>query len=71
MTQRGLDRREVFFEDGDYEVYLALVQSCASKFGTDLPGFCLMPNHVHWVAAPQSGIHDAWKLKSELRAAST
>ena len=54
LTQRGLDRRQVFFDGADYEVYLALVQTSASKFGADLLGYCLMPNHVHWVVAPQA-----------------
>jgi putative transposase len=53
LTQRGLDRQDVFFSDTDYEVYLALVLTTAERFGTDLLGYCLMSNHVHWVVTPQ------------------
>jgi putative transposase len=53
LTQRGLDRQQVFFGPGDYEIYLALVRSSAVRFGSDLLGYCLMPNHVHWIAVPQ------------------
>jgi len=53
VTQRGVDRQEVFSGDADYNIYLALVRSCAQRFGVDLLGYCLMPNHVHWVVSPQ------------------
>ena len=36
VTQRGLDRREVFFTDTDYEVYLEQIRFCAHRFGTEL-----------------------------------
>jgi len=52
VTQRGIDRREVFFDDRDYETYLKLVQAGARHYGTDLLGYCIMPNHVHWVVSP-------------------
>jgi putative transposase len=48
-----LDRQQVFFGPGDYEIYLALVRSSAVRFGSDLLGYCLMPNHVHWIAVPK------------------
>ena len=53
LTQRGLDRQDVFFCNADYEVYLALISVSAQRFGADLLGYCLMSNHVHWVVAPQ------------------
>jgi putative transposase len=49
LTQRGLDRQDVFFSDADYEVYLALIVVSAQRFGADLLGYSLMSNHVHWV----------------------
>jgi len=53
VTQRGVDRRQVFSSDTDFEVYLSLIRTAAPRFGTDLLGYCLMPNHVHWVVTPQ------------------
>ena len=53
LTQRGLDRARVFTSDIDREVYLGLVSHCAERFGADLLGYCLMSNHVHWVAIPR------------------
>jgi putative transposase len=48
-----LDRADVFFSDKDCEIYLGLVTASAERFGTDLLGFCLMSNHVHWVVVPR------------------
>ncbi|HYL74936.1 MAG TPA: transposase [Bryobacteraceae bacterium] len=54
LTQRGLDQRQVFFDDSDHQVYLSLVRINAKRFGADLLGYCLMPNHVHWIVTPQA-----------------
>lgn len=53
LTQRGVERRDVFFDPSDYEVYIELVTSRAARFGVDLLAYCCMTNHVHWVVAPQ------------------
>jgi len=52
VTQRGVDRQPVFFSDADRRVYLELVQHSAQQFQTRLLGYCLMSNHVHWIAMP-------------------
>ena len=54
LTQRGVDRQAVFFADRDRQVYLQLVQRAATQFGVSIVGYCLMPNHVHWIAVPES-----------------
>jgi putative transposase len=54
LTQRGLDRQQIFVSDADREVYLGLVRSTAARFGAELLGYCLMTNHVHWVAIPRA-----------------
>jgi putative transposase len=54
LTQRGVDRQAVFFADRDRQVYLQLVHRAATQFGVSLLGYCLMPNHVHWIAIPES-----------------
>ena len=52
ITQRGNDRRLVFAEPVDYSVYLQLLHHYARLHRLRLLGYCLMPNHVHLVAAP-------------------
>ena len=52
VTQRGNRRQPVFFEDGDYRYYLALLSEAAKKAETEVWAYCLMPNHVHLILVP-------------------
>ncbi|MES2057807.1 MAG: transposase [Pseudomonadota bacterium] len=52
VTQRGNRRERVFFEDGDYALYLDLLAEAAERARVAIWGYCLMPNHVHIVAVP-------------------
>jgi putative transposase len=52
VTQRGNRRSQVFFEEGDYELYLDLLSEAAVESATEIWCYCLMPNHVHLVAVP-------------------
>ncbi len=52
ITQRGVDRREVFSADQDRNTYLRLLQENVSDAGVRILGYCLMSNHVHLVAVP-------------------
>jgi putative transposase len=53
LTQRGVDRRDVFFSDADREVYIRLAAWSMTKFGVRVLAYCLMTNHVHWVVVPE------------------
>jgi putative transposase len=52
VTQRGNRRERVFFEDGDYALYLDLLSDAAAQARVAIWAYCLMPNHVHIVAVP-------------------
>ena len=52
ITQRGNRREPVFFEAGDYRLYLGLISDAAKRSGTAIVGYCLMPNHVHFLMVP-------------------
>jgi len=52
ITQRGNEKQQVFFDDGDYVKYLALLREECSEQGIRILGYCLMPNHVHIVGIP-------------------
>ncbi len=52
VTQRGNRRERVFFEADDYVAYLALISGAAKASGTEIWGYCLMPNHVHFLMVP-------------------
>jgi putative transposase len=52
ITQRGNRRERVFFEDGDYTLYLDLLADAAVRAQVAIWAYCLMPNHVHIIAVP-------------------
>lgn len=52
VTQRGNRRERVFFEDGDYALYLDLLSEAAARAQVAIWAYCLMPNHVHIIAVP-------------------
>ncbi len=53
VTQRGVNREEVFFTQQDRETYLHLVQDHKQDSGIRVLAWCLMTNHVHWVVVPE------------------
>jgi len=54
MTQRGNRRLPTFFGDDDYQTYLELMAQWCTHWGVEVWAYCLMPNHVHLIAVPQS-----------------
>jgi putative transposase len=52
VTQRGNSRRQTFFGDFDYALYLSLLRHSCRKSGTAVWAWCLMPNHVHLILVP-------------------
>ena len=53
ITQRGLDRRDVFVSPGDRRLYLDLLFRYAARYGTSIWGYCLMTNHLDAVMVPE------------------
>ena len=54
ITQRGNRRQQTFFCDEDYQEYIALMSEWCSRLGVSIWFYCLMPNHVHLIAVPES-----------------
>jgi putative transposase len=54
VTQRGNRRQQTFFCEEDYRAYLDLMSEWCSGHGVDIWAYCLMPNHVHLIAVPES-----------------
>lgn len=52
ITQRGNRRQQTFFNDGDYLRYLQLAAEEYTAAGVEIWAYCLMPNHIHIIAAP-------------------
>ncbi len=54
ITQRGNRRENVFFTDNDRLVYLDWLKDYCDKYRVDILTYCLMTNHVHLVAVPNT-----------------
>lgn len=62
FTQRGSRRCRVFFDEGDYALYLDLLSEAAQKSETEIRCCCLMLNHVHLIAVPsdKAGLRETY-----------
>ena len=54
ITQRGNNRQPVFHSSDDRRFYVDLLVRHATHFGARILGYCLMTNHVHLIAVPNS-----------------
>ena len=52
VVQRGNRRLDVFFSDADRFAYLDNIQEACKRYGVVIWAYCLMTNHVHFVAIP-------------------
>jgi len=54
ITQRGNRRQRTFFADQDYVDYKTLMAEWCSRWSVQIWSYCLMPNHVHLIAVPET-----------------
>jgi putative transposase len=54
ITQRGNRRQQTFFCYDDYTAYIDLMAEWCVKYRVEIWAWCLMPNHVHLIAVPES-----------------
>lgn len=54
ITQRGNRREDVFFSDEDRAAYLRWLGEYCAKYKVSILAYCLMSNHIHVVAVPES-----------------
>jgi len=52
ITQRGNYRQNVFEDDSDKRKYVEFIREYSQKYGMKIYAYCLMSNHVHFIAAP-------------------
>ncbi|MFC2082520.1 transposase [Candidatus Bipolaricaulota bacterium] len=54
VVQRGVRRMDVFFSAEDREEYIHQLHEQGERFGVRYLAWCLMTNHVHLIAIPES-----------------
>jgi putative transposase len=54
VTQRGVRSLPIFRDDSDRKLYLELMSDSCAQHGVEILVWCLMDNHVHFVAVPHS-----------------
>ena len=52
LTHRGNNKQKLFYSDEDRRKYLFWFQEASQEWGMRVLSFCLMDNHVHFVALP-------------------
>ena len=68
ITQRGVRSMDIFFEEEDRDLYLALLKDQSERVGLEFVGYCLMTNHIHLLLIPSQedslrrGIGEAHRL---------
>jgi putative transposase len=72
VTQRGVRRMPVFFSDDDRQAYIDFLAEQSRRFGIRYLAWCLMTNHIHLIAVPETemslarGIGEAHKRYSRM-----
>ena len=62
ITQRGNRRQKTFFCEDDYQTYIELMSEWTARCGVEIWAYCLIPNHIHLIAVPQSEDDLRWAI---------
>ena len=54
VTNRGNDRKRIFFESADYRAFLYRLAGAKRRYPVKLHGICLMPNHFHAIVQAEA-----------------
>jgi len=53
LAQRGNNRQNIFLLDEDRRFYIEVPRAKPRQYGLTILGYCLMTNHVRWIAIPK------------------
>ncbi len=73
VTQRGVRSMDIFHSDDDRRSYLRVVREETDRYEVENLSWCLMNNHVHFIAIPQhesslaKGFGDAHKRYTRMK----
>ncbi|MDP3732189.1 MAG: transposase [Candidatus Omnitrophota bacterium] len=52
ITQRGNYQQDIFFSEDDRKQYLMWIREYSIKYNLSILAYCLMQNHIHFIAIP-------------------
>ncbi|MFH2068480.1 MAG: transposase [Candidatus Omnitrophota bacterium] len=52
VTQRGINRSEIFLDNSDRRLFLANMKELSTRFNVKIWAYCLMQNHFHLLLIP-------------------
>ncbi len=55
VTARGNDKKPIYLEDVDFELFLALLSEVCQRFNWVIHAYCLMTNHYHLLVETPDG----------------
>jgi REP element-mobilizing transposase RayT len=62
VTTRGNVGNDIFCDDGDYQLFISLIQEVAQRFNWICYAYCLMPNHYHlMVETPDANLAECMR----------
>ena len=67
VTHRGNNRQDVFFQDNDRLVYLAILRDLSRLRQCSLHAYCLMTNHIHLLLTPGDEIAPSLMMRDLAR----
>lgn len=67
VVNRGIDRRELFWDAKDYQVFLGSLEVGVERFHVRLYAYCLMPNHYHLLVETPLGNLDRFMQSVQTR----
>ena len=53
VITRGVDKQAVFFQHGDYSLYMSALHKASTEHECDIHAYVLMVNHVHLLVTPR------------------
>ena len=54
ITQRGVRSMDIFASDADRNAYLGFIAEEIDRYNVSILSWCLMTNHVHFIAVPRN-----------------
>lgn len=66
ITARGNQKQDIFLSENDFKRYAGLLRKYKFRYGCIIYGYCLMPNHIHFIMEFPRGARTMCKFMHSL-----